>query len=82
MEKRAVISEEDTPNLEKKALVHDGPNCGPQTDEYTKTLPEYQQKIAKILGSTPVKLEDLDENHPTRRLIKGAGLKPRPPASA
>lgn len=68
MEKRAVISEEDTPDLEQSNRPTPG------TPEYAKTLPEYQQKIARILGSTPVKLEDLDENHPTRRLIAGAGF--------
>lgn len=66
MEKRAVVDEENTPDLEKKPA--------PGTPEYTATLESYQQKIAKILGSTPVKIEDLDENHPTRRLIAGVGF--------
>lgn len=60
MEKRAVIDEEITPAEE--------------VQETDSKIPPYQQKIAKILASTPVKIEDLDENHPTRRLM--AGFKP------
>ena len=75
MEKRAVISEEDTPNLDKPR----GERTHAVVIDENSKIPPYQQKIAKILGSTPVLLEDLDENHPTRRLIAGlpAGMRPR-----
>lgn len=66
MEKRAVIDEEITPAEEKEICKNE------KRGDYDK-LPPYQQKIADILGSTPIKLENLDENHPTRRLMAGLG---------
>lgn len=74
MEKRAVI-DENTPDMDKPR----GERVHAVTIDEDSKIPPYQQKIAKILGSTPILLEDLDENHPTRRLMAGlpAGMRPR-----
>ena len=68
MEKRAVIDEEITPTEEPRGKTEHAVIV----DEKAELAP-YIQKVADMLcrRRPAPKLEELDENHPTRRLIDG-----------